>query len=314
MKARRAAGGVLFGMGCAAAFMGLLATVLPLIANDQLRLVLSSFAMPSENGLVNAINAAMTYALGNCYMVLLAGIAMMAVGVALLLWRDEPSRRRASRQKVEAPAYGGIKQPASHAQQSKWPEPNPFADFSMQELLAPRAQPQPAGGTPSYAPPILPGTADALFQDASPYERPAEKQAQEPAVSAPAQALCDGEPIDEEDAFAPVSVPPMAEITGQRIYPGSRPMPKPQQKISPNPSASVPVPSVEAGAPSQSGSKVMIRSTFQTSAPEEKPETPVQQPSCEAEGGMQEEYTPNEESAPRAPSPRIKSTMGKHTL
>lgn len=311
MKARKAAGGVLFGIGCAAAFMGLLATVLPLIANDQLRLVLSSFAMPSENGLVNAINAAMTYALGNCYMVLLAGIAMMAVGIALLLWRDEAPKRKPPRQRGGAPAYEGITQPAPHAQQSEWPEPNPFADFSVQELLTPRAQPQPAGGTPSYAPPILPNTADALFQDASPYERPAEKQVQEQTV--PAQSRCDGEPIDKDDASAPASVPPTAEITGQSIYPGSRPMPKPQQEASPNPSAPVYVPGVEAGAPSQSGSKVMIRSTFQTSAPEEKEETPVQQPSCGPEGGMQE-YTPNEESAPRALSPRIKSTMGRHTL
>ena len=38
MKVRRTIGGVLFGMGCAVTFVGILATVLPMIQNDQLQL------------------------------------------------------------------------------------------------------------------------------------------------------------------------------------------------------------------------------------------------------------------------------------
>ena len=135
MKARKAAGGLLFGLGCAAAFVGLLATVLPLIDNDQLRLVLSSFAMPSENGIVNAINAVMTYALHNCYAVLLAGLGAMAGGAALLLWKEDAPERKPPQREWEAPVNEGAKRPEVHAQPPMEPESNPFADFSMQELL-----------------------------------------------------------------------------------------------------------------------------------------------------------------------------------
>ena len=91
MKIRRKIGGTLFGISCAVTFVGALATVLPLISNDQLRLVLSSFEMPSDNVVVNCINGAMTYALHHCYGVLLCGLAGMLAGVGILLWG---SRRR----------------------------------------------------------------------------------------------------------------------------------------------------------------------------------------------------------------------------
>ena len=74
MKVRRTIGGALFGIGCAVTFVGILATVLPMVQNDQLQLVLSSFEMPSGNLIVSAINGAMTYALHHCYGVLLCGI------------------------------------------------------------------------------------------------------------------------------------------------------------------------------------------------------------------------------------------------
>ena len=95
MKVRRTIGGVLFGMGCAVTFVGILATVLPMIQNDQLQLVLSSFEMPSSNLIVSAIKGLMTYALHHCYGVLLCGIVMMAAGMGILLSR--PRRRSARR-------------------------------------------------------------------------------------------------------------------------------------------------------------------------------------------------------------------------
>ena len=55
MKVRRTIGGALFGIGCAVTFVGILATVLPMVQNDQLQLVLSSFEMPSGNLIVSAI-------------------------------------------------------------------------------------------------------------------------------------------------------------------------------------------------------------------------------------------------------------------
>src|SRR5699024_9915054 len=100
MKVRRTIGGALFGIGCAVTFVGILATVLPMVQNDQLQLVLSSFEMPSGNLIVSAVNGAMTYALHHCYGVLLCGIAMMAVGMGILLRR---SRRRPARRRAPSP-------------------------------------------------------------------------------------------------------------------------------------------------------------------------------------------------------------------
>ena len=85
MKFRRFLGGLLFGAGCVVAFIGLLSAVLPLIQNDQLQLVLSSFAMPSHNIVVNAFNVAMTYSLHNCYIVMGIGAGLLLIGLLLML-------------------------------------------------------------------------------------------------------------------------------------------------------------------------------------------------------------------------------------
>ena len=116
MKVRRTIGGVLFGMGCAVTFVGILATVLPMIQNDQLQLVLSSFEMPSSNLIVSAINGAMTYALHHCYGVLLCGIVMMAAGMGILLSRP---RRRSARRRTASP----YSRPCPH--------PNPYGRKMM---------------------------------------------------------------------------------------------------------------------------------------------------------------------------------------
>lgn len=112
MKVRRTIGGALFGIGCAVTFVGILATVLPMVQNDQLQLVLSSFEMPSGNLIVSAINGAMTYALHHCYGVLLCGIVMMAAGMAILLHR---TRRRPVRHNT----------PSSYSRPASAPAPKP---------------------------------------------------------------------------------------------------------------------------------------------------------------------------------------------
>ena len=122
MKVRRTIGGALFGIGCAVTFVGILATVLPMVQNDQLQLVLSSFEMPSGNLIVSAINGAMTYALHHCYGVLLCGIVMMAAGMAILLHR---TRRRPVRHNTPS----SYSRPASApAPKPVWPEED--ADWS----------------------------------------------------------------------------------------------------------------------------------------------------------------------------------------
>ncbi len=80
------------------------------------------------------------------------------------------------------------------------------------------------------------------------------------------------------------------------------------------------LPKAEVGAPSQSGARVIVRSTVPQPKPEPQP-APALVPEAPAritpatfvdESG----YTPNEPEpeAPKQVSPRIKSTMGKHTV
>lgn len=176
MKVRRTIGGALFGIGCAVTFVGILATVLPMVQNDQLQLVLSSFEMPSGNLIVSAVNGAMTYALHHCYGVLLCGIAMMAVGMGILLRR---SRRRPARRRAPSPYSRPASAPAA---KPVWPEEdadwsawkpreartNPFAG-AIYEDLPPRT-PSPAVPTAYTPPPILPPSN--AEDEPSPYARP----------------------------------------------------------------------------------------------------------------------------------------------
>lgn len=311
MKVRKAAGGLLFGLGCAAAFVGLLATVLPLIDNDQLRLVLSSFAMPSENGIVNAINAVMTYALHNCYAVLLAGLGIMAGGAALLLWKEDVPERRPPQREWKMPVNEDAKKPEVYARPPIELESNPFADFSMQELSIQRTQPVAVEEKPSYPSPILPNSQENV--SVSPYARPADEQAEETAAPEHVLSARESEPASPAETFAPVSVSPAEKSARKENKIEKRPVPDALLDAGSRSVTDVRLPAVEAGAVSQSGSKVMIRSTIQTSAGEKKEEASVQQRSLEpAESG--EKYTPNEEGSFQPRSPRIKSTMGKHTV
>lgn len=165
MKVRRTIGGALFGIGCAVTFVGILATVLPMVQNDQLQLVLSSFEMPSGNLIVSAINGAMTYALHHCYGVLLCGIVMMAAGMAILLHR---TRRRPVRHNTPSsysrPASAPAPKPVWPEEDADWSawkpretRTNPFAGAIYEELPSARRLRQfrrPIPRLPSCRPPM----------------------------------------------------------------------------------------------------------------------------------------------------------------
>ena len=197
MKVRRTIGGVLFGIGCAVTFVGILATVLPMVQNDQLQLVLSSFEMPSGNLIVSAINGAMTYALHHCYGVLLCGIVMMAAGMAILLHR---TRRRPVRHNTPSsysrPAPAPAPKPVWPEEDADWSawkpretRTNPFAGAIYEELPSSRA-PSPAVPSAYTPPPILPPSTPRMnlrpmrpFEEAPTPPPPAESPV--PPVAAP---------------------------------------------------------------------------------------------------------------------------------
>lgn len=84
MKLRRFLSGLLFGIGCALSFVGVLTLVLPEIPNPQLQLVLQSFSLSSDNAAVMLINRAMSFAIANSPRVLALGIIAAIAGACLL--------------------------------------------------------------------------------------------------------------------------------------------------------------------------------------------------------------------------------------
>lgn len=288
MKLRKFVSGLMFGLGCALIFIGLLALVLPMIQNDQLRLVLSSFSMPSENWLVSGMNTAMTFALNNSYLVMLIGASLLMVGALLMLWQE---KHEAARERVASKPAWPQQRPVPPADYDEWPDlpprtANPFADYSLGDMLKPREQQQ----SNPFAAPVRDELEPVPAEARSAYERPADVP--KPVV-----------PVIEEtqpEETQPIQVPePLA---------APRPAVLPQTPTSAAPPAfEIPrVAGAEAGVRSQSGSRVIVRSTF-TPAPqmEAAPESTVEH--------AEEVLPPMPDMAQAPVSSRIRSTMGKHS-
>ena len=314
MKVRKALSGILLGLGCAIAFIGLLAIVLPAIPNKQLHLVLASFDMPSSHPLVSAMNTGMSFALRNGWQVLFWGLFLLMIGVALfvLFSVHEPKRRDAS-------APSGRSEEAFPSQ-PLWephpePRPNPFADMAKWDSFAPL---NPGGQEPSFAfaryrspllepnrveespvpertpfesevskvpPPILPWKDDPA-PDANPFARFAPQPAE---PSAPDDlGECDSVPEPKANPLEnPVPEPDDDSSSQSAWEPALKPLTKPE----PPRVSDVPSDHMTFG-------RSLVRSTFPQSEP---PASPEAEPA----------YTPNEEE-PAQPSSRIRSTMGRH--
>lgn len=218
MKLRRTLSGVLFGVGCAMAFVGLLALILPAVANDQLQLVLASFAIPADQPLVGLVNACMSFALANGWQVLLAGTVMLTIGVTLFSRYTPQEEVREWRQR-----------PASAAAEPLWeqPEPartgpNPFAETALWEQYAPKIQPVPEEETPKigFGAPLLEPNRVEETVTAAPvqaYARPApQPQPQiEPKQEAVPQIELEQEAAPESQADDECPLP--EEIAAQEI-------------------------------------------------------------------------------------------------
>ena len=217
MKLRRTLGGILFGVGCAFAFIALLALVLPSFENDQLKLVLASFDMESDNTVVDLMNRGMSYALHNGWQVLLFAAVLMVVGLLLLLLFTREPQRTAQSAVYQRPMY---EEPAPQweAPVRTEPEANPFASAALWEhQFAParRSAAEPENPFPVYGGPMLErnriddAPAYAFTPDA--YARPAEPAAEEQPV--PVQPPKAAEPVSlfEKRGGAPAAVPAMGK-------------------------------------------------------------------------------------------------------
>lgn len=277
MKVQKALSGILLGLGCAIAFIGLLALVLPAIPNQQLHLVLASFDMSSSHPLVAAMNKGMSFALHNGWQVLFTGLFLLMVGVSLFVFLSVRESRR------EGASPFPDRSDDDFPSRPLWephPEPrhNPFADMAKWDSFAPL---NPGTQEPSFAfarhrsPLLEPNRVEEVpMPDANPFARPMPEP-----VKAPAPDVS-WEPETAPEPEAAPSPEPAWE-------PALKPLTKPEPPQAPD----IPSEHMTFG-------RSLVRSTFPQPEPPAAPEgEPV--------------YTPNEEE-PAPPSPRIRSTMGRH--
>lgn len=230
MRVRRVFSGLLLGLGCAAAFVGLMALVLPAIGNQQLQLVLDSFSAPSENGFVRLINQAMSFAFAHALPLMVAGLLAAVTGGLLLLhfWK-----------RLEAEAAPFVRIHHAVPDQPAESEPNPFAAAVSTFEPAEEGQPQ---HRYSAFPPIL--EQNPIEAQPSPYARPAEPEPPAPEISP-----------------APVAIPEVKSQSpsGSRLLIRS-PQPQPEPVPIPEPEPE-PIPQPEL-IPEKPFSSSRIRSTM----------------------------------------------------
>ncbi len=80
MKFWRALGGVFVFLGCLMALAGILATVAPMIENEQVKRIIESFSTRTLDPVFNAINAAILTGLHNNYLIFAIGAGLLLTG------------------------------------------------------------------------------------------------------------------------------------------------------------------------------------------------------------------------------------------
>lgn len=279
MKARKIFGVLFTILGSMTVFLSLAALILPLVANQQMNLVLESFYRPSDNFLVNLINTLMSFLLENSVLMLVGGAAILLVGVLLLLSaarleeEQSASKRSAERAQAAQPRPAPVwKRQAPSADD----EPNPFAAPANDAADAPQA--------PEY----VPVTAEPDFQVTQP------ETVARPSVSAPPK------PQHSEEDIAAMLAPaeePYAMGPDDVFYsPGTAR--RLSRTEAPQQSSPTPLQERESFMP--------LFSTAPAAKPVAHEEEPVPVPVAE----------PAPAPAPVAQKPKvkIKSTMGKHTV
>lgn len=324
MKFRKTLGVLLTLLGCIAAFLGLAAAVVPLVANAQLQLVLDSFATPSRSLLVNAINQLMTFVLSHSLPVLLGGLLAASAGIAVLACMgpksvrdDESDDRRPARFSEDVEKQAGLWR--SERAKDVLPD-NPFAAPSAEDGLA-ASQGGWRGGSfqaireeraNAFAPAVQSHAAsfsNVRSTERSPYQRP-----EEPVVQ-PFDRSDDSFPAPsvEEESDASPSLSSIFEedllFTRSQASQTAAHSEKPAEK------AEEPAPDFDLTFESDEAEDSLF---FPTVSPEAKSNsepltTPViDEPLQNSKAGESKEAAPMIPAAAKQ-KVKIRSTMGKHT-
>lgn len=298
VKARKFFGVLFTIIGAMTAFISVAVLILPLIANDQTRLVLESFYQASENPLVNLMNNIITFMMENGTLTLALGSGLLLTGILLLLSaarleEEQAAKRRSAQRKtpVSSQAAPVWKNHAVNEEAGKKPfaEPakGPARHNKPTVFPAPdRAQEAEASATARSAvsvplSPTSPLASPTVSADHSSYQRPPEPEysmppddqvtsfgtarkvsltpaAAEPAVTAPAPAV----QKEPEPTVTPLFSTGFHLQEKPAEVPGAQAEPEaaPQAKA---PETAVPVaPAVSASNPAPKKSKVVIKSTM----------------------------------------------------
>lgn len=336
MKFRKTLGVLLTLLGCIAAFLGLAAAVVPLVANAQLQLVLDSFATPSRSLLVNAINQLMTFVLSHSLPVLLGGLLAASAGIAVLACMgpksvrdDESDDRRPARFSEDVEKQAGLWR--SERAKDVLPD-NPFAAPSAEDELA-ASQGGWRGGSfqaireeraNAFAPAVqshavsfssVKSTERSPYQrpeaqERSPYQRPEEP---EPFNRSDDSFLSFPAPTVEEEADASPSLSSIFEedllFTRSQASQTAAHSEKPAEK------AEEPAPDFDLTFESDEAEDSLF---FPTVSPEAKSNsepltTPIiDEPLQNSKAGESKEAAPMIPAAAKQ-KVKIRSTMGKHT-
>lgn len=336
MKFRKTLGVLLTLLGCIAAFLGLAAAVMPLVANAQLQLVLDSFATPSRSLLVNAINQLMTFVLSHSLPVLLGGLLAASAGIAVLACMgpksvrdDESDDRRPARFSEDVEKQAGLWR--SERAKDVLPD-NPFAAPSAEDGLA-ASQGGWRGGSfqaireeraNAFAPAVQSHAAsfsNVRSTERSPYQRP---EAQE---RSPYQRPEEPEPFNRsDDSFLSFPAPTVEEeadaspnlssiFEEDLLFTRSQASQTAAHSEKPAEKAEEPAPDFDLTFESDEAEDSLF---FPTVSPEAKSNsesltTPViDEPLQNSKAGESKEAAPMIPAAAKQ-KVKIRSTMGKHT-
>ena len=333
MKFRKTLGVLLTLLGCIAAFLGLAAAVVPLVANAQLQLVLDSFATPSRSLLVNAINQLMTFVLSHSLPVLLGGLLAASAGIAVLacmgpksVRNDESDDRRPARFSEDVEKQAGLWR--SERAKDVLPD-NPFAAPSAEDGLA-ASQGGWRGGSfqaireeraNDFAPAVqshAASFASVKSTERSPYQRP---EAQE---RSPYQRPEEPEPFNRsDDSFPAPSVeeesdasPSLSSIFEEDLlFTRSQASQTAAHSEKPAEKAEEPAPDFDLTFESDEAEDSLF---FPTVSPEAKSNSESLTTPVIDEPLQNSKADESKEAAPMIPAAakqkvKIRSTMGKHT-
>ncbi len=332
MKFRKTLGVLLTLLGCIAAFLGLAAAVVPLVANAQLQLVLDSFATPSRSLLVNAINQLMTFVLSHSLPVLLGGLLAASAGIAVLACMgpksvrdDESDDRRPVRFSEDVEKQAGLWR--SERAKDVLPD-NPFAAPSAEDGLA-ASQGGWRGGSfqaireeraNDFAPAAQSHAASFASvksterspyqrpeaQERSPYQRPEEQPFNRSDDSFPAPSV--EEESDASPSLSSIFEEDLLFTRGQTLQ-AAAPSEKPAAK------AEEPAPDFDLTFESDEAEDSLF---FPTVSPEAKSNSEpltapvIDEPLQDSKAGESKEAAPMIPAAAKQ-KVKIRSTMGRHT-